>query len=90
MNSWLSVSPILLIILVLLGIVMIYVLYKKNTKNTLQDVDYKMFLILGLSFFPIGFIFMILISPGFIGIFGLGVIYLILGIVNHDKWKETS
>ena len=76
------------IILVIFGIAIAIISCKcKNTKKS-KNQNYYGFFILGICFFPIGILFSISTDkPGFLGITALGVIYIIIGLKNKDKWK---
>jgi hypothetical protein len=35
-----------------------------------------------------GVVFSTAVNPGFIGFIGLGLVYMIVGLANKDKWKK--
>jgi hypothetical protein len=43
---------------------------------------------MGICFFTCGYKFSAAISPEFIGITGMGLIYRAIGLINRDKWKK--
>ena len=88
MNEWILISIFLIIIFVIIGIALGLVYWKKNKEETLKETDYRVFFILGISFLPMGIIFTTVISPAFISFIALGIIYMIIGLVNRDKWNK--
>ena len=78
----------LIIGLIIIGILIAIVLWKRKYEGITKEPDYRAFLIMGISFLPMGIIFTAAISPGFIGFAGLGVVYIAIGLANRDKWKE--
>lgn len=88
MIEWLRIS--ILILLLIIGIISI-ILFWKNKKNIKKiENDYQTFYILGICFLPMGIILSATISIGFIGIVALGLIYLMIGLANIDKWKKDD
>jgi uncharacterized membrane protein len=55
-----------------------------------REVNYQAFFLMGLVFVSVGVVFMTTMNPGFIGIMGLGIVYMILGVANRDKWPATK
>ena len=90
----------LIISLILLGLTLsvaiILIIIKKNKKKTdeVKEINYQAFFIMGISFLGMGTVFTAAINPGFLGITVLGIIYMIIGLKNKDKWanqkKETK
>lgn len=72
----------LLIGIAVLGIVFAIVAYKREGELR-RDPDYRAFFILGISFLPIG------IATENPGLWGMGTIFMILGAVNRNKWKDA-
>lgn len=81
MNNYLVLTLIIGvgILTVLLALIAIYILKKKTGQKV--EPDYRAFFILGISFLPVG------IATDNPGLWGMGVIFLILGLANRDKWK---
>jgi glucose uptake protein GlcU len=83
-------------IVIVVGIVATLLLRKTQEKGEAKKTDYQAFFVLGISFFPLGFIFMVLALtsdfPGEIGIpfLAMGLIYLALGLSNQKKWKKEK
>lgn len=70
---------ILLILVVLLGVLFIV----RRQKGDMPETDYRVFFILGIVWLPLG---IATDNPGF---WGMGAIFLIVGLANRDKWQEA-
>jgi len=58
---------------------------------SLKVIEPEVFFILGIFFLPMGIVLMITIdNPAFIGITGMGLIYMVIGLANRDKWKKNE
>ncbi|MBN1244798.1 hypothetical protein JXA31_04315 [Candidatus Bathyarchaeota archaeon] len=96
MNDSVSVMSLLLLVGILVTLLLVVVLRKRKRAGKAGETDYKAFLIMGVAFLPTGFAMMIVYFfaelPFEIGLplFALGLIYLIIGLVNRDKWKKTE
>ena len=80
----------MLILLVLILIVTIFlgVLVFKRTKEI--KPDYKTLYIIGISWFPLGIIFMASgLSVGVVFSI-MGLCFLAVGLMNKDKWKDAK
>jgi hypothetical protein len=75
-------------VILVLGILVAILAFKRKSKGELREPDYRVFFILGICFTGMGVVFMTTISTGFIGIMGLGIVYMIIGLANRDKWKK--
>jgi hypothetical protein len=61
----------------------------KKKEDTKQEVNYRSFFILGITFIPTGVALSVSTgNPLFIGMSGLGAIYFVIGLKNRDKWKD--
>ena len=90
MYKLLPVIAALLVISILLGIITTIIAWKKKKEGTYEEPDYRAFYVLGICFLPMGFILMVVVdNPGFVGISGLGAVYMAISLANRDKWKET-
>ena len=89
MYELLLLVGIIAVIVIALGIIVLFISMKKKKEGKYVEPDYRAFFILGICFLTMGTIFMITVSPGFIGFTGLGVIYMIIGLSHRDKWKKT-
>ena len=96
MNGAVSAMSLVLVIGIVLVLLLVVVLRKRKQTGKAGEKDYKAFLIIGLVFLPTGFIMMIVYFftelPFEIGVplFALGLIYLVIGVVNRDKWRKTG
>jgi len=96
MNDSVSVMSLLLLAGILVTLLLVVVLRKRKRAGKAGETDYKAFFIMGVAFLPTGFAMMIVYFfaelPFEIGLplFALGLIYLIIGLVNRDKWKKTE
>lgn len=71
-----------------MGLLTVFIVLKRKKVGKLDDPNFKVFFILGICFLPMGVVFMVTVSPAFIGITGMGLIYLIIGLVNRNKWEK--
>ncbi|MCG7854265.1 MAG: hypothetical protein MIO88_00270 [Methanoregulaceae archaeon] len=90
MSSSLPVVLIILSALILFGILAVIMLWKKRQEGKTVVIDYYAFFVMGISFLPLGIILMVLINPGFIGLAGLGFIYIMIGLSHRDKWRRKG
>lgn len=81
-------SPIPWILVAVLGIIIllaVFAIYMK--KKYKRPTDYYAFFIIGLIWTVFG-IFTYITDKEFI-FFALGVVFLVIGLVNKDKWKKN-
>ena len=75
-------------VLLVVGIFLALLLWKKN-RNRTKQVDYRAFFFIGICFLFAGITMWIALdNPGMAGMTALGVIYIVLGLSNRDKWKK--
>jgi hypothetical protein len=82
-------------IVIAVGIIMALKVWKKEREGKSEEANYRAFFVAGIVVISasivlifISFILQILfliVTP----ILALGLIYLIIGLVNRDKWKKT-
>ncbi len=62
----------------------IFVVFRTRSKQIQgkRDPEYRAFFIMGVAFLPIG------IATGNAGFWAMGLIFLILGITNREKWSN--
>lgn len=78
------VVPYILIAIAIGIIGLAIVAYKRKDKK--HEIDYRNYYTMGLTWFPIGIIFLIIFkNPLF---FILGLVYLAIGLKNKDKWGK--
>ena len=91
MGEWLTTSMVVLMLLVLLGIVFLVILLKKKREGMQVETDYRTLFIMGIIFSGAGIVMASSTdNPGLGGIALLGVVYMITGIANRDKWKDNG
>jgi drug/metabolite transporter (DMT)-like permease len=96
MNGSLPVTVLLLLIGIVVTLLMVLVLRKRKRERKAGETDYRAFFIMGVAFLPTGLAMMIVYFfaeiPFEIGLplFALGLIYLIIGLANRDKWNKTQ
>ena len=85
-----------LAILIVVGILLVLVVWKRKKEGKLEEPNYRAFFVMGVIWFPAGIVFMVisflLDIPFVIGmpLFAMGLIYLIVGLANRDKWKKNE
>ena len=84
MNTNLSIDLFMVIGLIVIGLVI--VLYSQFKKEKIKP-NYRLFFILGMTWVPLGVVFYK--TTRNIGFLIMGVIFLIIGLINKDKWGET-
>ena len=87
MNEWILILLIIAGLLTLLGLFLVFFLRKKRKEGSMEEPDYRVFFIQGIVFTPMGIVLSIIVTWALLGITALGVIYLIIGLANRDKWK---
>jgi uncharacterized membrane protein len=96
MDVLVYISLAIFAIVIVVGVIAKLLLRKTQEKGKAENTDYQAFFILGISFFPLGFIFMMLALtsdfPIAIGIpfLAMGIIYLTIGLSNRNKWKRNK
>jgi len=63
---------------------LIIIQYRKQK----YELNYRLFFIFGIIWFPLGIVFYNTTKN--IGFLIMGLIFLIIGIVNKEKWKEPT
>jgi len=90
MNIWILITILLGLIAVIVGVIVLYVMQKKKKEGVYEDPDYRAFFIMGICFLPMGIIFTTTVNIGFMGITALGIIYMVIGLSNRDKWEKRE
>jgi O-antigen ligase len=80
-----------LIGVILFGILIGFIILRKRIlyKNSVTkgDVDYRSFYVIGITYIGAGVALSVTLrNPGFFGITGIGLVYMIIGLKNQDKW----
>ena len=64
-------------------------IWSRSHKSFAKEPDYRAIFVLGICFLPLGIPLSIAVkNPGLLGISALGVVYVIIGLQNRDKWKK--
>ena len=96
MEDYAIVMSLLLILGILVTLFLVLVLRKRKRSGKAGGTDYKAFFMLGVVFLPTGLAMMLVYFfteiPFEVGLplFALGLIYLVLGLVNRDKWEKSA
>jgi len=96
MNGAEPVMSLLLVIGIVVTLLLLVVLRKRKKAGKTGETDYKAFFIVGIAFLPTGIVMVIMYFlaeiPFEIGLplVALGLIYLVMGLANRDKWKKTK
>jgi len=96
MNGSVPVTILLLLIGIVVTLLMVLILRKRKRERKAGETDYRAFFIMGVAFLPTGLAMMLVYFfaeiPFEIGLplFALGLIYLIIGLANRDKWNKTQ
>jgi len=83
MNTNLSINLFIVIGLIIIGLVIIF--YSKFKKEKIKP-NYRLFFILGMTWVPLGVVFYK--TTRNIGFLVMGLLFLIIGLINKDKWGE--
>ena len=70
------------------GIIIAISILKKKRGGKAQEPNYRALFNIGISFLPMGIIFLTIIGPAFLGFTAMGLIFLIIGAANRDKWYK--
>ena len=91
MFQWLTLSMVILVLLVLIGIVFVVKLIKLKKEGTPFKTDYRALFFMGITFTGAGVALAASTeNPGMYGLTAMGIIYMVTGIVNRDKWEDGS
>lgn len=82
-----SILSVVVGILVITGVIAL-VVWKKRKEQPSAEPDYRVFFIIGICWFPLGVVFMSTDNPAGYVFFVLGLVYLVIGLANRDKWKK--
>jgi LPXTG-motif cell wall-anchored protein len=91
-----DVMNLLLIIGIMVTLMLVLVLRKRKKAGKTGGTDYKAFFIMGIAFLPTGVVMMFMYflteTPFEIGLplVALGLIYILIGLANRDKWKKAN
>ena len=88
------ITIIILAVLMVAGAIVALLVLRRSREGKSSEPNYYAFFIMGVSFIPIGVIWIavsLTLDISFVAgipFLGLGVTYLIFGLANRDKWRE--
>ena len=91
-----SVMSLLLLIGIVITLLLVVVLRRRKREGKAGETDYRAYFLMGIAFLPTGLAMMIVYFlgelPFEIGlpVFALGLVCLIVGLVNRDKWRKNE
>jgi hypothetical protein len=80
------IALLLLGLTLLITLILVFVKLKNKPSGEPKEINYQAFFGMGISFIGLGIVLTVVVSPGFTGITALGVIYMLIGLKNRDKW----
>jgi hypothetical protein len=90
MDGLILIMILITMIILLIGVVVSIYIYKKRNQGEIRETNYQAFFTMGISFLALGIILSAAVGPAFIGFFGLGIIYMVIGLVNRNKWEKKK
>ena len=90
MSEWILISALIVAALVVIGFTLTLVVFKKHKQGEMGEPNYQAFFVMGISFLALGIILSSSTSPAFYGFVGMGIIYMVIGLANRDKWKKKK
>ena len=94
MIGTLVASIVIASVLVLVGVVALMLFWKRRREGKQSEPNYRAFLMMGTVWFPVGLASMIiffLLDVSFVvglPLMVMGIIYLLIGLANRDKWER--
>ena len=81
------IPGLVLATLIVIGVLFVILLFKMKKEGKTREINYQVFFYLGISWIPIGCVFMIAINTVLgIAFMGMGASYVVIGLANRDKW----
>ena len=71
-----------------LSVIALLVIWRKRQEGKPVETDYYTLFVMGTIFLPVGLVLMIALDIGYGGIAGLGAVYIIVGWLRRDQWKN--
>lgn len=87
--DFLLISLILLGLALVASLILVFVKFRKRKAGEVKEINYQAFVSIGVVFLGAGIV-MSIVNPGLFGIAALGVIYMVIGLANRDKWKKKD
>ena len=63
---------------------------EKPGKKHERGTDYRVFFILGICLMGLGISLTSAVGPAFISFLGVGAVFMMIGLVNRDKWRNPG
>lgn len=91
MSEWIVIFALFIAVLVVVVLIMTFILISRKKEGKAGEINYKIFFIIGLTWIPIGGVFMITINFVMgIAFMGLGIAYMAVGLAHRDKWEKKG
>jgi hypothetical protein len=89
MNEWALLAVVITILLVLIGVAVILVMVRRREGDQVEP-NYRALFVMGLLLVAAGVALMISVEL-MVGLMlvPMGVLWIVVGAVNRDKWKTT-
>ncbi|MCP5093951.1 MAG: hypothetical protein GY943_00200 [Chloroflexi bacterium] len=78
--SNIPIIAIIIVLMLVLFLAFLIIVYRR--KGEMPKTDYRLFFILGIIWLPMG------IATDNSGLWVIGLVFLITGLANRDKWKD--
>lgn len=89
--EWLTLSMIVLVLLVLFAVILLIKIAARKKEGVPFQPNYRVLFFTGITFMGAGVALSISTeNPGLYGLGALGVIYMIIGITNREKWNNGN
>ena len=59
-----------------------------DTKN--DTTNYQALFVVGITFMGAGTALMVAVGPSMLGLTAVGLIFMIIGLANREKWPKTN
>ena len=91
MFEWLTVSMVILVLVVIIGVVFLVKVIKSKKEGTPLQTNYRALFFMGICYIGSGTAIAISTeNPGLYGLAALGVVFMIAGLTNRDKWDNGT
>ena len=92
LNELILISIFIILFLILIGLILLLFFWKKKKEGKIVgEPNYQVFFIIGISWIPIGIVFMLTINTVIgIAFMSMGLAYISIGLANKDKWGHNK
>ena len=56
--------------------------------STMGEINYQAFFVSGICFLGAGAVLMAAVSPAFVSLMGMGIVFMAIGASHRGKWKK--